>query len=224
MLEVDLEGAFYEALQVGNASQAEEILTRASIQASDTNQTIAVSQLIFTLASHYFEYGNKVAALKWYEKLVADYGKQLADEENNITYETLVAERVTWLRNGGKRDWASPDPLDLSNKIFDALMKSETQTLDKLLAKIDTYVGWWESEYEHTPRQVLLEHIQKYRTASLTWDNSEELKTAVKNGEKVLYINTHGWQTMESFKNIQFALHSIAEGWEWRGIVLGESK
>ncbi len=156
--------------------------------------------------------------------MVSSYGKNLADEENSITYESLVAEKIAWLRDGGKRDWADPDPLVLSKNIFDALSKSETQTLDKLLAKVDTYVGWWESEYEQTPRQVLLEHIQKYRTASLTWDNPEEFKTGVKNGDKVLYLNTHGWQPMESFKNIQFAIHANSEGWEWRGIVLGESK
>ncbi len=63
-LEIDLEGTFYEALQVGNVTQAEEILSKVTQSASDTNQAITASQLIFSLASHYFDSGNKEAALK----------------------------------------------------------------------------------------------------------------------------------------------------------------
>jgi len=218
--ETDIESDFFEKLNGGNASQAESIL-EAILQNSPTSQ-VNPAQMILAMGNYFCEVGNYSSALKWFERLAKDYGKCYADEENKITFDSLISGKLAWLKNGGKRPWAFSDPIALGNRIFEGLSKNDPKILADSLSEFDTYVGWWASEYELTPRESLLEHIQKNLTASLTWDNVEEFKKAFKSGEKLLHLNIHGWKEMEGYKNIQFAIHATPEGWEWRGIILGE--
>ena len=219
--ESNLESLFYETLQTGTASQAEEVLTRFLAEPGPKD-SYNVPQMFLSMGNHYSELSVPAKAEFWFEKLIAEYGSKFADEETKVTYKELISNKLTWLKSGGKRPWAQSDPTGLAKKISEALRAADVKSLDALLAQVDTYVGWWESEYEFTPRDGVLEHIRKYQQTDMKWVNVEAFQNAIQSGEKTVYVNTHGWKDMEGFKNIQFAIHQVPEGWEWRGIVLGE--
>jgi len=117
-----------------------------------------------------------------------------------------------------------------SNGIVRSIMNSlskETPRLLQLYWPESTYtVGWWQSELEPTAREDLLSFIEKHRNPNITWTNEASVASkALSIDDSVVYMNTHGWTNIEGgFTNVQFAIHRIPNGWEWRGIVFGESE
>lgn len=220
----DLESLFFETLHSGNATQAESILEKILTDKPGGNPDVSPASLLLALGNFFCDTGNNGRARFWLEKLTRDYGNQIGDDEAQTTYQAMVASKLAWLTSGGKRTWTQADPMALAQTITLALKDFNPKILGENLSILDTYVGWWESEYEFVPRESLIEHLQKNRDKEVSWVNQTEFQKAVQGGEKLLYINTHGWKEMQGYTNIQFALHQVPEGWEWRGIVFGESK
>jgi len=219
-----IENGFYDALARGQASEAESILTGTM---NDKTSTVLVNvpQLMLALANHLCESGDLEAARPWYERLEKEFGGQIADEDGQKTFRDLIQGKLEWIRGGGKRPWARPSAVELAREIMAAVAASGTTRLDTLLAVPDIYVGWWQSELEPTAREDLIAFLAKHREAGISWSNEAEIASlSEKADEKVLYANTHGWSEMEGgFRNVQFAIHRVPGGWEWRGIVLGEA-
>ncbi|HEY9068780.1 MAG TPA: hypothetical protein VIV61_00915 [Candidatus Ozemobacteraceae bacterium] len=220
-----VENGFYDALSRGQASEARTILEGALNDRVSTS-LVNVPQLMLALANFLCDAGDLVAAKPWYERLDTEFGSQIADEESQKTFHELISAKLDWIRAGGKRPWARPDPKELGREIAAALTATDTSRLSSLLAGIDVYVGWWQSELETTAREDLLAFLAKHRGAATTWSNEAEVASrAAAPDENVIYLNTHGWTEMEGgFTNVQFALHRVPGGWEWRGIVLGETR
>ncbi len=217
-----IENSFYEALYKGSASEAEGILEKAAKDkvGSDSN---VIGQLMVALANHFCENGDFDRSKKWFERVEKDFGALRMEEENSRTFSDVVKSKLAWLRAGGKRTWLASDPVRLAEQLFSALEKKDQGSLEVTLSHVDVYVGWWQSELEPTSREELLGFIEKSRGEKVTWDNRDDLKKRIQAGESVLFLNTHGWKDMDGHTNIQFALHKVNNGWEWRGIVLGES-
>lgn len=219
-----IENGFFDALARGQASEAESILTETMNDKTST-ALVNVPQLMLALANHLCENGDLEAARPWYERLEKEFGAQIADEEGLKTFRDVIQGKLEWIRGGGKRPWSRPNPLDLAREIMAAVAASGTSQLDTLLAVPDIYVGWWQSELEPTAREDLIAFLAKHRESRIAWSNEAEIASLSKNAdEQVLYANTHGWSEMEGgFRNVQFAIHRVPGGWEWRGIVLGEA-
>ncbi|OQA05906.1 MAG: hypothetical protein BWY66_02175 [bacterium ADurb.Bin374] len=219
-----IENGFYDALARGQASEAESILTGTM---NDKTSTVLVNvpQLMLALANHLCESGELEAARPWYERLEKEYGAQIADEEGQKTFRDVIKGKLEWIRGGGKRPWSRPKAVDLAREIMAAIAASGTSQLETLLAATDIYVGWWQSELEPTAREDLIAFLAKHREARISWSNEAEIASlGEKADEQVVYANTHGWSEMEGgFRNVQFAIHRVPGGWEWRGIVLGEA-
>lgn len=218
-----IENGFYDALARGQASEAESILTRTM---NDKTSTVLVNvpQLMLALANHLCDTGDLEAARPWYERIEKEFGAQIADEDGQKTFRDVIRGKLDWIRGGGKRPWSRPDAADLAREIMSAVAASGTAQLETLLAATDIYVGWWQSELEPTAREDLIAFLAKHREAKIAWSNEAEIASISKKAdEQVLYANTHGWSEMEGgFRNVQFAIHRVPGGWEWRGIVLGE--
>lgn len=219
-----IENGFYDALARGQASEAETILNKTL---NDKKSTVLVNipQLILALANHLCENGNLEAARPWYELLEKKFGTQTADEESQKTFKEVINEKLQWIRGGGKRPWARTNVASLSRELMAAIATGDTAQLESLLSGTDIYVGWWQSELEPTAREDLLAFLSRHRGVRITWSNEAEIAShSSTSDEPVIYANTHGWIEMEGgFTNVQFALHRVPEGWEWRGIVLGEA-
>ncbi len=222
---VAVENGFYDALSRGQASEARKILEGALNDRSSAS-LVNIPQLMLALANFLSDAGDLGAAKPWYERLDTEFGMQIADEESQKTFHELISAKLDWITTGGKRPWARPDSQTLAREIARALAATDTRLLGELLAGVDVYVGWWQSELETTARDDLLSFLAKHRGSAITWSNQAEVASrAVDAEENVIYLNTHGWTEMEGgFTNVQFALHRIPAGWEWRGIVLGEAR
>jgi len=120
------------------------------------------------------------------------------------------------------RDRCHADARQLAEKLSAAVIKNDRAALMTMLTKVDPYVGEWQSEWEPCQGSELLDFLAKHWKAGITWDARDTFQKALTGQEKVLYLNTHGWVGLETHKNIQFALQKVPQGWEWRGIVLGE--
>lgn len=219
-----IENGFYDALARGQASEAESILSKTM---NDKTSTLLVNipQLMLALANNLCENGDLEAARPWYERLESEFGAQIADEDGQKTFRDVIKGKLEWIRGGGKRPWSRPKAVDLAREIMKAVAASGTSQLEALLAGTDIYVGWWQSELELTAREDLIAFLAKHREARITWSNETEIVSiGEKADEQVVYANTHGWSEMEGgFRNVQFAIHRVPGGWEWRGIVLGEA-
>jgi len=220
-----IENGFYDALSRGQASEAQGILNKALSDPSSTN-LVNIPQLILALANHLCDIGDLARAKPWYERLDTEFGSQIADEENQKSFHELISGKLEWIKGGGKRPWARPDVMGLARELAAAVSATDTSRLEQLLARVDVYVGWWQSELESTPREDLLGFLGKHRGGRIVWSNEAELASrSVSAGDPVVYVNTHGWNVMEGgFTNVQLAIHRVPEGWEWRGIVLGETR
>ncbi len=218
-----IENGFYDALARGQASEAESILT-GTLNDKTSTALVNIPQLMLALANHLCEIGDLEAARPWYERIDNEFGTQIADEDGQKTFRDVIQGKLEWIRSGGKRPWSRPDAVNLAREIVAAVAASGTSHLETLLAATDIYVGWWQSELEPTAREDLIAFLAKHREARISWSNEAEIASLSKKAdEQVLYANTHGWTEMEGgFKNVQFAIHRIPGGWEWRGIVLGE--
>lgn len=219
-----IENGFYDALSRGQASEAETILT-TTLNDKTSTALVNIPQLMLALANHLCESGNLEAARPWYERLEKEFGAQIADEESQKTFRDVMKGKLEWIRAGGKRPWARPNAASLASELMTAISASDTAQLESLLTGIDMYVGWWQSELEPTAREDLLAFLSKHKGARISWSNEAEVASRSETAdEAVIYANTHGWVEMEGgFTNVQFAIHRIPEGWEWRGIVLGEA-
>jgi hypothetical protein len=220
----ELQTAFYELLGTNDFVQADQRLEKIFAHPGKEALGDELPHMLVALGNHLCETDDLTSAKKWLDRLDAEYGKRRADEEMQLTFHDLIKDKIAWIKDGGKREWVNPDARALADSILAALKSGTPADLEKSLAKVDTYVGWWESEYEPTTSASVLEHIKKYRQDAMTWVNPEDMQKAIASGDRVLYMNTHGWLDMEGgFKNIQFGLHKVSSGWEWRGIVLGET-
>lgn len=219
-----IENGFYDALARGQASEAQSILKKTMDDKTST-ALVNIPQLMLALANHLCENGDLEAARPWYERLENEFGAQIADEEGQKTFRDVIQGKLEWIRGGGKRPWSRCKAVDLSRELMTAIAASGTSQLETLLAATDIYVGWWQSELEPTAREDLLAFLAKHREARITWSNEAEIASlSEKADEQVVYANTHGWTEMEGgYRNVQFAIHRVPGGWEWRGIVLGEA-
>jgi len=220
-----IENGFYDALSRGQASEAQALLNKAFNDRTSTN-LVNIPQLMLALANHLCDIGDLAGAKPWYERLDKEFGSQIADEESQKTFHELITVKLEWINGGGKRPWARPDVIGLARELASAVAATDTFRLEQLLACVDVYVGWWQSELEPTSREDLLNFLGKHRGERIVWSNEGELASRSESaGDSVLYVNTHGWVEVEGgFTNVQLAIHRVPGGWEWRGIVLGETR
>ena len=217
----DLESQFHEQLLAGNAMAAEATLKSALATAANP-LPVHIARMMWSMGSHYVEEDAVASAQYWLGRTLREGGSYAADEESGKTLASLAKPKLEWLQSGGRRPWTSPDPQQLAEKLSAAVIKNDGAALKALLTQVDPYVGEWQSEWESCQGTDLLEFLDKHWKPGITWDSRDVFRTALAAKEPVLYLNTHGWKSLESHANIQFALHKVAQGWEWRGIVLGE--
>jgi hypothetical protein len=219
--EPDPEAEFYACIHEQNFPKAQQLLT-AYLTAGKLEK-IVLANMLLALGNQLIQGGKASEALPWLETLEKDFGDLPTDDEGHGVFKALTAPKISWIKAGAKRPWAEKNPEALADKVAQALSTMDMARLEQLLAATDTYVGWWESEFDIIPRDMVLEHLKKYAGEKIIWVNRPEFSQATREKHEVLFANTHGWQDMEGFTNIQFALHETSDGWEWRGIVLGES-
>lgn len=221
--ENDLETLFHEHLLADKSKEADAVL-RSALATAAKPLPVHLARMMMAMGNQYAEEGVIASAQFWLDRAVREGGSHQADEESGKTIASLIQPRLAWLKSGGQRPWCDPDPKQLAEKLSAAVIKNDRAALTKMLTQVEPYVGEWQSEWEPCQVAELLDFLGKHWKAGITWapPAREAFQKALAAKEKVLYINTSGWVNLENHKNIQFALQKVPQGWEWRGIVLGE--
>ncbi len=218
-----LENRFFEALGGGQATAAEALLLESMRNGLLSGQDPVEATLMVSVGNEMGELGMVASAAFWLKQVQQRFGDTPAGENSDQTWAQLLAPKIAWLEQGGRRTWVESTAERLARKIFQGLQPYDRSSLDGLLVPFDVYIGWWQSELEPVKREELLAFLESNRAGPLTWVDEKKLAAPAGDGEAVVYLKTKGWSTPDGYSTLQFALHPLTGGgWEWRGVVLGE--